>query len=43
MILPIEMRRDFDYANVKNYCTLLKIFISMFEYVTVQNGFKSYY
>lgn len=41
--MPFEPRRDFDYSNLKGYCLLMKVLISMFEYITVQNGSKVYY
>lgn len=41
--MPFEVRRDFDYSNLKGYCFLMRVLISMFDYITVQNGSKVYY
>lgn len=36
-------RYGLDFSNLANYCTLVEIMISMFEYVTVQTSAKTYY
>ncbi len=42
-ITPIFMRRDMDFNNLGHYCTVVQIFISMFEFITIQSGEKQYY
>jgi hypothetical protein len=37
------MKNDFDTSNIVNYCHLVKIFISSFEYIVQFSGNKSYY
>ena len=39
----IKVRYPLDYLNAERYCLLIEIFISLFEYLTMQSQSKTYY
>ena len=43
VVAPFTIRNDFDSNNIGNYCLLVKIFTSTFEYIVQFLGNKSYY